>query len=296
MIFSLLRKALLLTALLLAMAVPVLGEPRTLVITDELQLGLADSFMAEGEYYRAITEYKKFLYFFPDADQTAYVQLQIGMAYYHGGECAQAIKIFATVRQHYPSEQFSTAAFYEGVCRNRLKDPQLARDNFERVVASDPGANQSADALAGVSLTALDLGDWAGSRQALERLAGGYPETSQGKAAQDALPLVKDAEVRPRKSLLAAGAMSAIVPGSGYIYTERYRDGLMSFLVNGLFIAGTVVAIDHENYPAAALIGGAGLPFYLGNIYGSANAANKWNMNIALELRKELALRLNFNF
>ena len=32
-----------------------------LFITDEVQLKMADAFMEEGEYYRAITEYKKLL-------------------------------------------------------------------------------------------------------------------------------------------------------------------------------------------------------------------------------------------
>jgi TolA-binding protein len=291
-----LRTGLLLATFLLAVAWPARGEPRTLVITDELQLGLADAFMAEGEYYRAITEYKKFLYFFPDAEQADYVRLQIGMAYYHGGECLQAIESFAKVRQGYPSGHYATAAFYEGVCRSKLKNPRAAQDNFERVAAIEPAAPETADALAGLSLAALDREDWQASRQALERLAGSYPGTPQGTAAREALPLVADAETRPRKSPIAAGMMSAIVPGSGYAYAGRPRDGLMAFLVNGLFIAGTVVAIDQDNAPAAVLVGGAGLPFYLGNIYGSADAARKWNLSIARDLRKELALRLDFHY
>ena len=285
-----------LASVLMLVALPARSEPRTLVITDELQLGLAESFMAEGEYYRAITEYKKFLYFFPDAGQIDYVRLQIGMAYYRGGECPQAIESFARVRQHYPSEHFATAAFYEGVCRSRLKNPKAAQDNFERVVAIVPATQQAAEALAGEALAALDREDWAGSRQALEHLTLDYSNTPQGVAAKDALPLLEDAETRPRKSPVAAGLMSAVVPGSGYAYAGRPGDGLMAFLVNGLFIAGTAVAIDHENYPVAALIGGAGLPFYLGNIYGSANAASKWNLSIAQDLRKELAVRLDFHY
>jgi tetratricopeptide (TPR) repeat protein len=291
-----LRRNLFLAVFLLLVALPARGEPRTLVITDELQLGLAESFMAEGEYYRAITEYKKFLYFFPDAEQAAYVQLQIGMAYYRGGEYAPAIAAFAKVRQSLAAEHFAAAAFYEGVCRSRLQNPLAARDDFERVVAFDPAAPQAPAALAGLSLVALDREDWAGSRQALERLAGSYADTPQGAAAGEVLALFEEAESRPRKSPVAAGAMSAIVPGSGYAYAGRYRDGLVAFLVNGLFIAGTAVAIDHENYPAAVLIGGAGLPFYLGNIYGSANAAHKWNLGIARDLREELAVRLDFHY
>jgi len=291
-----LRLVPLLILLLTVTVLPARSEPRTLIITDEMQIGLADAFLAEGEYYRAITEYKKFLYFFPDSTRADYARLQIGIAYYRGGECPQAIEAFAKIRQSYPSEHFAAAAFYEGVCRSRLKNPQAAGDNFSRVLAVDPVSPEAAEALAGLSLVALDREDWAGSRRVLQRLAKDYPQTAQGIAAKEALPLLDEAETRPRKSPLAAGVMSAIVPGSGYAYAGRPRDGLMAFLVNGLFIAGTIVAIDNENYPAAALIGGVGLPFYLGNIYGGANATHKWNLSIAQDLRQELALRLEFRY
>ncbi len=291
-----LRGSLLLTMLLVGLAMPVLAAPRTLVITDELQLGLADSFMAEGEYYRAITEYKKFLYFFPEAEQTAYVQLQIGMAHYHGGECPQAIAAFARVRQTYPSQHFATAAFYEGVCRSRLHEPAVAQDGFARVLAAEPGTPLAAEALAGTSLAALDRDDWAGSRAALEQLAADYADTPQGLGARDGLPLLAAAQARPRKSPLLAGTLSAVVPGSGHAYAGHYRDGLVAFLVNGLFITATAVAIDHENYPAAALLAGVGLPFYLGNIYGAASAADQWNLRIARDLHDELAIRLDFHY
>lgn len=296
MIPARLRNALWVLSFLLAAVLPARGEPRTLVITDELQLGLADNFMAEGEYYRAITEFKKFLYFFPDSDQADYVRLQIGLAYYRGGECPQAIESFAKIRQHYPSEHFATATFYEGVCRSKLKNPRAAADDFERVAAVEPAAPEGADALAGIALAALDHEDWQASRNALERLSRSYPDTPQGAAARDAIPLVEDAATGPRKSPVAAGMLSAIVPGSGYAYAGRPRDGLVALLVNGLFIAGTAVAIDQDNIPAAVLIGGAGLPFYLGNIYGSADAARTWNLSIARELRRDLSLRLDFHY
>ena len=74
----------------------------------------------------------------------------------------------------------------------------------------------------------------------------------------------------PEKSPVLAGVMSAILPGSGYIYAEHYGDGITAFLINGLFIAGTITAIHQENYAVAGIVGGVGVPFYLGNIYGSA--------------------------
>lgn len=275
---------------------PARCEPTALVISDELQLGLAESFMAEGEYYRAITEYKKFLYFFPDSEKCDYVRLQIGMAYYHGGEFQQAIEAFEKVRQKGISKYFAAAAFYEGVCHSKLGDPAAANDDFERVLALDPPPPLAPDALAGLSLSALDNQDLEASRRALERLYGEFPASPLASAAMKALPLMEEAENRPRKSPFLAGALSTILPGSGYAYADRYRDGLMAFLVNGLFIAGTTVAIDHENYPVAVLIGGAGLPFYFGNIFGATKAAKQWNLSITRELRNELAIRLNYHF
>ena len=47
---------------------------------------MADVFMAEGEYYRAVTEYKKFLILFPDSEKADYALFKTGMAYYRGEE------------------------------------------------------------------------------------------------------------------------------------------------------------------------------------------------------------------
>jgi len=56
------------------------------------------------------------------------------------------------------------------------------------------------------------------------------------------------------------------------------------------------VAIDQENYATAAVVGGIGLPFYLGNIYGAANAAGKWNLALHRDLRDRLAVTLDYRY
>jgi hypothetical protein len=43
-------------------------------------------------------------------------------------------------------------------------------------------------------------------------------------------------------------------------------------------------------------VGGIGLPFYVGNIYGSANAATKWNIGVRKELREKIAVSLDYRF
>ena len=113
---------------------------------------------------------------------------------------------------------------------------------------------------------------------------------------QTSFGLLDDYELQPRKSPALAGAMSAVIPGSGQMYAEHYKDGLMAFVVNGLFIAGTVAAVDDENYALAAIVGGIGLPFYVGNIYGAATASRKWNMSLSRKLRDDLVLSLDYHY
>jgi hypothetical protein len=70
----------------------------------------------------------------------------------------------------------------------------------------------------------------------------------------------------------------------------------MAFAVNGLFIAVTIAAIDNENYALDGIVGGIGLPFYVGNVYGAANAARKWNLSLSRKLRSDLSMTLNYHF
>jgi TM2 domain-containing membrane protein YozV len=129
-----------------------------------------------------------------------------------------------------------------------------------------------------ICLAALDENKAEVSRQALKRFLDRYAGHRGAENVSEALTLLDLYQQLPEKSPVLAGVMSAILPGSGYIYAEHYGDGITAFLINGLFIAGTVTAIHQENYAVAGIVGGVGVPFYLGNIYGSANAAKKWNL------------------
>jgi tetratricopeptide (TPR) repeat protein len=281
---------------LMLLAGPARAEPHTIVITDEVQLGLGDAFMADGEYYRAVTEYLRYLYLFPDAERAPYALLQIGLAHFRGGDYPRAIDYFARVRATYAPDYFAAAAYHEGLCYERLNQPAKARDAFERAVVFDTAAAKAREALIGKALGLVRQGDLAGGRTELERFRALYPEEPRTGNITRAETLIDAQAAIPRKSPLLAGTLSAIVPGSGQAYAGNYRDGLAALLVNGLFIAGTAVAIDQENYATAAVVGGIGLPFYLGNIYGAANAANKWHLSIARDLRDRMAVTLDYHY
>ena len=268
----------------------------SLTLTDDVQMSLGDAFMAEGDYYRAITEYKKLSFLFPNSERRTEALYQIGMAYYLGKDFESAIRSFAKVRKTYDSKYFGRAAFYEALSYEKLGNNNAAVDAYERARFFKPDAPEAADAHLGLALNAVEQDNMDKALTLLNEFQTNFNEDERTHAINKALILIDEYEIKQKKSPTLAATMSAILPGSGQIYAGRNKDGLMSFLVNGLFIAGTVAAINNENYALAAIVGGVGLPFYIGNIYGGANAAKKWNLSLSKQLRDDLSIMLNYHF
>ena len=282
--------------LLFSLQTPAWGATEGIVLTDDVQISLGDAFMAEGDYYRAITEYKKLTFLFPDSERLSEAFYQIGMAYYKGKDYKSAVNSFAKVRKAYTASNYSSAAFYEGLSYSKLGLPDKAAFSFERARLFDESHPDAANAQLGLSLNALEKDSVADSRAKLDEFLASYPEDERVPGVKASFGLLDEYESQPRKSPALAGTMSAVIPGSGQMYAEHYKDGLMAFVVNGLFVAGTVTALDDDNYALAAIVGGVGLPFYVGNIYGAANASRKWNLSLARKLRDDLSLSLNYHY
>jgi hypothetical protein len=81
---------------------------------------------------------------------------------------------------------------------------------------------------------------------------------------------------RPRSGV-AAGVLSAVLPGAGYFMGDRTRSALFALLFNGLLAWSTVEFVRHENYGAAAFAALIGSGFYAGSIVGSVRAVDSWN-------------------
>jgi TolA-binding protein/TM2 domain-containing membrane protein YozV len=293
----LLVRLLLLVAIFPALPAPPSAAETGIVITEEVQLKLAEAFMAEGEYYRAVTEYKRFLFLFPDAEKADYARFRVGLAHYRGGEYETAAQTFATVRETHGTIGYAAdSGYFEGLSLWKLGRFDRAGTAFDGVVATDPASEYAPLALLGKSLVSFDAKNIPGCRSELVRFLSSYPEDSRADNVRETIALLDKNQPLPRKSPVLAGVMSAVVPGSGYLYAGRTGDGITALIVNGLFIAGTVVAIHQENYAVAAIVGGIGLPFYVGNIYGSANAATKWNIGVRKDLRGKIAVSLDYRF
>ncbi|HSH71097.1 MAG TPA: hypothetical protein VK997_14345, partial [Deferrisomatales bacterium] len=64
---------------------------------------------------------------------------------------------------------------------------------------------------------------------------------------------------------------------AGHLYCDRPRDGMVSLVLNGVFLWGTYAAVQQEQWALAGILGFFELGWYSGNIVSAANAAHKWN-------------------
>lgn len=81
-----------------------------------------------------------------------------------------------------------------------------------------------------------------------------------------------------KRSTVLAALFSAVLPGSGKVYAGRWKDGVISFLMtsSAAFVAVRGFNKNPNNfYPWA--MGTLSVVYYSGGIYGSTQAAKKYN-------------------
>ncbi len=238
--------------------------------------GFARYLELKNEFYRAVTEYERFIYFNPDHSLIEDAKLRIARCYIKGGEYDQAevrlrLLLNASSRKSILFKtrlSMSEIEYRRGNYGNSLIILSRAEDTFE----PDPGRR----------FTVQYAGVWNRIRarrpdSALKVLR----ETSDtGGAAFDLAALETDiAKIKDlrRKSPVLAGALSVVLPGSGQLYAGRPRDALSAFLWNALFIGAAIWAVESDHDEAALVLGAFELTWYSANIYNAVNNAKKFN-------------------
>jgi tetratricopeptide (TPR) repeat protein len=109
------------------------------------------------------------------------------------------------------------------------------------------------------------------------------------------LSIVDRALNQKKKSPIAAGFMSIVIPGLGKAYTGDWKDGLVSLIFTGGMAFQAVRKFNQHganNYrPWIYTSIGAG--FYLGNIYGSVKSAKNKNFKFVNALQHEASSLYN---
>jgi hypothetical protein len=242
------------------------------------------------EYYRAITEAKRYLSLFPKEPGAGEMAKMIGDAYLLSHEWADAIGAYDEyIAQFSDSPLANEAIFYKAVALVKQGNAAEAERLFQLILGGSDRTKRGEAARWEILLLIRQNRFDDAERLLRDRMLG--PEVQQSLTLIEEL-LAEKKEVR-YKSPAAAGLLSAIIPGSGQMYTERYQDGITSFLLNGLFIVGAWKAFDSENYALGAILTLFEIGWYGGNIYGAIGSAHKFNRQIDEDQFRSGLQRLN---
>ncbi len=228
-----------------------------------------------GDYYRAITEFKRFSLLFPhDARQPA-TQLLIGLALQEDKTYDDALTHF----QHWPVTDDPTDA--TRVAAFKLGELRFLQGQYRQAVLSFQGFLDTYPEGPLVSHTRYMLGlSWAldgqfsQAQQILETVPGHDP------LAQRALTLQEELRLAPplqSKSPQVAGILSGILPGAGHLYAGKPLQALTAFALNGAFLAGAAYAIHEKLNVTGAILLFFETGWYLGSISSARDAARESN-------------------
>ena len=250
------------------------GATDTHIIEADSQFSFAEALFTEGDYYRAISEYKRFTYFFPENKLVETCNYRIGESYYRAKRWQEACEAFTTFTIKYPASQMIPGALYlKGMAKKQLRRYLDALSSFEGVIKSK--SSEFADkAVYQSAIVHMEMEEWQKARETFSLV----PKDSRlsGSAAIIASELLHIDDL-PKKSPATAGTLAAILPGAGHLYTERPTDALVAFLLNGAFIFGAIELFRHENYVVGGIVTFFEVGWYTGNIYSAVSSAHKYN-------------------
>lgn len=276
--------------LLLLLAFVILWAPRPaasqqLVIDADMQFELARSFMDKSDYGRAISEYERFIYFFPKDRRVSLARELIGLCYLDDGKFLDARNVFArSFRADPDSPMAKKALFLTGESYYREGVFDKAENFFGEVLERYPSPSLRNKALYRLGWTRMQGNRWREASEDFKRVEVDSPLFE--KARRLSMESLKGEDL-PYKDPTTAGVM-AILPGLGHVYVSRYKDALISFLLNGLFIWATVEAFNHDQNVLGGILAFFEVGWYSGNIYSAVNVTHKWNRKVRDDFRKGL--------
>ncbi len=250
--------------------------------TPAAEPGFADSLFNEGDYFRAITEYKRYLYTYPDTPAAARAQLNIARSYLQAERWQDGEAALQQVIDKY-------AGSSEAEIAHILHMESAFKQNKLSLVV------QPTETTAPTHLPLLDqqqrLRLWALAYQGDYNIASSFDLTGLGRPTQEDLHQL---EQLPLKSPALAGTFSAILPGSGQLYAGRYREAGLALLLNAAFIAGGLQAIDTGNEVLGGILLFFEAGWYGGNIYNAMNSVHKYNRDLQQSTLVEMRQRSHF--
>lgn len=242
---------------------------------DEDQFRFARSLFDAKEYYRAIGEFDRLCYFFPQSKFRSEAMFLTGLSYYRAGQYDQARRSFSSLASNTDFAFRAAAISADSLFRQDRFDASAAGYSALSVKFPD----KEPDLLWSMAWPDLMNRDFNASLGLYDLILEKYPSFERKKDVEylraSVLKLKKFRKLSPG----FAAALSAVLPGAGQFYTRRPGDGLVAFgAVAVLGVSSYLLWRYYEHKEVAVVVTAAAAFFYGGNIYSAWSSAKKYNL------------------
>ena len=213
----------------------------------------ADSLFQEGDYLNAAHEYKRFLFLHPDTPRIDFIAFRVAASYQNAGKLENAIRAYQLLIDTYPkSILLERAENNIAQCHVLSGDSAQGLSSLKRFLSEHKGSSLAPRVQFTIGMLHVDKGEWEQASRAWSDVYSTYPESSFAKVSDRLARTLKNADTLPHRcSPTVAGVLSALIPGSGQVYSGRTVDGLYTFV--GMVVLGgaSLYYADQERYEVA---------------------------------------------
>lgn len=270
------------------------------------QLRFADSLFTAGNYFDAVTEYKRLAYF-DTRDEFAFTaNYKTGLAYKTGGFYDNAVKYFSTASLKSRNEVELAASKLQIIRTNILrKTTQKARELLNQLehrvsiysgkssestyINSGLSGSESVDSRRDTVVIIKNNGSfndtlhyWRGWTYIFEDKWDSAAVQFNNISSEHELKKLCENVANDKFSVTFVKVISAVLPGSGQIYTGNYFSGFMSLSWNIFlgYVTGSAFASDRV-FDGIMTGGFLWLRFYNGNLQNAEKFALEQNIKTA---------------
>lgn len=280
--------ALLLILMLMAANPGFASEEKGIYINADMQYDYAQKCLRDEDPSSALVEFKRFIQFFPEDKRVKQAIFLNGQAHYALKEYEKAKNTFETFLFPFSQDTLVIEAYFmvaqtfekmekHGQAETVLQNLLLLSDDIptkDRVHATLGWMNlKQSQTMESLALEKAETN--------MDRLSQSGARTYNRDRVKKTITSIRKAK---KKSPTIAG-ITAIFPGMGFFYCERYQDALVSFLLNTALIMAAHESFERGNPALGGVITFVEAGFFMGNIYGSVSSAHKFNL---LENHKRL--------
>ena len=249
----------------------------------------ADSLFQEGDYLNAAHEYKRLLFSDPDAPQIDFIAFRVAASYQNAGKLENAIRAYQLLIDAYPkSILVARAKNNVAQCHVLSGDSAQGIASLTRFLSEHKEGSLAPRAHFTIGMLHIDKGEWTQASRVWNEVFLTYPESPFAKVSDRLARTVKGIETLPRRSPTVAGVLSALVPGSGQVYSGQTMNGLYAFVSVAVLGSASFYYINEERYEVAVPVGALGLFLYGNSIYQSVQTARAFNIQQEQYFRNQI--------